>query len=274
MTLRYYYIPSNTTATNLNNILSVNNNNNNVNVKLYLCVYRVIDNHLLKAPVLSFFLTKNENLYGFPSFTMNSKDIPSFDICSYLKSIVPIDNIKLINSYKCDNDIYVFLETDKTVVSTDNFKEFVMSEIINHQNSSELHKYNITDNVPLFFCRKPTLAYLYNSDGVPYETPIIGYKTGHVKMKNYMIYSDGMILDDLNSFYTYSQVEEEKNESDYVIYKYILFIGAYQIIPSKVKPTVIEDKFKIMFDEGITSIIYDDRIFIRNKLRQYLFSIN
>lgn len=267
MTHPYFYTPSDTNTEYVNDVLSTICVDN----KLHLCVYRVTNNDLLKAPVLSFFLTKKQNKYEFPSFMTKSNDRLSSDyLGSYLKSLVNIHELQLINAYKRNDDIYVLFKTDKNTETTVTFNEFFMSEILNYDNSNETNKYNIAENVSLLFCQNPTLSYLYNIDRLPYEIPIVAFKTGRKNLNNYLLYSNGIIMDDRDSFYKYSLIlNEEKHNSN--IYKYLLFIGTYKIIRNNL--SICAEEIETTFNNGFDSIICNNNLYVQNKLRQYFLSI-
>ncbi len=167
------------------NLESIQNVNSYGNVNLI--VYKV--NIEGKMPFLEFLLTNNGyNLLTLPKLTahslFNNENIITYSQV-YLSGILQSKtfndfskNVIFDGFYEFNKDLYLFMDISKCEINIDetylanNVRFGIIDEIVNHKNICDIP---IDYNTSLFFIQNESISYLYNTNNVPYEVPVVGF---------------------------------------------------------------------------------------------------
>jgi hypothetical protein len=165
------------------NILNKNTDFERTFETIYICAYKI--NTSGAIPFIQYLLYKNDTL-NFPSF----KPILNYPFASTASTMLSflLKSAKTDYTYNgsliMDDDLYLFFDISHETISCVGPKLWLslMDEIINYNN---ICNFQIESTVSALFLNNNQLLILHDTDGNPYETPIVAFSGQHDSLLNF-----------------------------------------------------------------------------------------
>ena len=163
------------------NILNKNTDFERTFETIYICAYKI--NTSGAIPFIQYLLYKNDTL-NFPSF----KPILNYPFASTASTMLSflLKSTKTDYTYNgsliMDDDLYLFFDISNETITGPKLWLSLMDEIINYNN---ICNFQIESTVSALFLNNNQLLILHDTDGNPYETPIVAFSGQHDSLLNF-----------------------------------------------------------------------------------------
>ena len=163
------------------NILNKNNTFNRTFETVYICAYKINTGAMI--PFIQYLLYKNNTL-SFPSFKYTNSSTIINDTILLLSVLLKSSSIDCTYNghLTMDDDLYLFFDISNETITGQKLWLSIIDEIINYYN---ICNFQIESTVSNLFLNNNQLLILHDSNGNPFETPVVAYSGQHDSMLNF-----------------------------------------------------------------------------------------